>query len=1615
MDLNQYRLAYDYRAETSEVSEPINAYNHAGCGGACSCSLHSHSGSSIEYSLSSALYSSLGADLPDSIASSDGTQALYDPQDALLETTTDNVLIARERAALGLEPLDGPALTNNDNILTWNDSEIGEGITLTYTFEVENAPLISDSVIFGNFGENIGPFRTMTTDEQAIMKQAMDLWSSVANIEFVELENPNVDDVSIVNDPDPVGRSLAGFPVIDIETPETHPDIIYSSFSNLDVGVGGFVTFAYEADLLNDYDPSRNEYTNLEGGELRVATSTLNMNWDFTGLESNGLYVGLHELGHVLGMKHTIQPGEGEFSDFVGENSDLFLEGNFSVMNPSVGSGNIDDIILFATTPMIGDILAVQFLYGQNTSDQSDTVYAYDGVATNEFAEGFGAADGSTIWDGGGVDTIDSTAYAGDEDGDKSVLLDLREGAEFYSHIGDQVIFITPSFETTLDDGSVRSGIGANIEHAIAGEGDDYLFGNHLDNTLTAGAGDDVMDGGAGADRLEGGDGIDTASYLTSDKAVDVDLYKTVQDGGDDTHFFFHTFYHFFPFFHPHHKHHLHVVEGDEVGDVLVDIENLEGSLFDDTLSGDHNDNALYGNAGNDRLSGRGGDDELYGGTGNDILDGGRGHNLIDGGEGIDLISFQSQWYGVHVNLADSTITLPWNKGSYDLVSIEGVVGSDRRDTLIGNDDSNIIEGAGGRDVITGNGGENTLSYLSSDRGVYANLKYGSFWGGDARGDYVTDLHNFYNLIGSQNRDTLIGDDKDNVLEGRGGADRLVGGRGDDTASYENAEEAVKASLLKQGTNEGADAKGDRYSSIENLTGTARYDDVLEGDNKANTLDGLGGDDELYGLKGDDTLLGKAGQDHLDGGKGRDYLDGGADDDMLIGGRGKDVLIGGEGVDVLEGGRGADVLIGGTAPDVGDQPFDPNGTWVINIVDDRLDTPFEVATGGVRITFELADGSVVSFENTFDTIKVENIDLPVEVSGITQGVANVSVTLVDIWAAASNNLDVFLQTPDGNEVTLLEDVGQSFINIGTVNPVNTTYDPVEGDTGINLTFDDVGGAVTVEDAILNTPVIGNDPVFGPVSALLDDVTVKSQSGDTLNLLSRPVTDFATYQNAKSGVIVDLENVTFDAELNADVAVGEGGEALGDRLTGIEGLIGSDHNDTLAGDQQDNILMGRDADDILSGRAGVDTIEGGDGHDVINGDEGADILRGEDGDDIIHGGADNDVINGGDGDDIMNGDEGDDLFAGGQGADLINGGLGVDTVDYSRSVINVIVDMSDGLAEQRGDAEGDMLVDVENLVGTELIASGDVLIGNASANRIEGLRGDDYIDGQDGDDVLDGGLGNDIIYGGAGNDLIDGLAISGNFDNFEDDELYGEEGDDTIFGREGRDYISGGDGNDFIDSGTQDDVVDGDAGDDLILGSSGADTIDGGADRDTIDYSLSNDAVIVDLSAVADMDGFVAVSGGDAEGDRIKNVENILGSVFDDTIIGDAADNDIKGGLGNDLLAGGDGSDAFVFDINARFDLGAFANNGDSDVITDFSLSDGDILVFVDIDTGSGFFGLLGDPAFGPTLSLVDADGDTIADDTAIQFLDNSSISLYNTDLTGSTVQDLIDNNTIVIV
>ncbi len=331
------------------------------------------------------------------------------------------------------------------------------------------------------------------------------------------------------------------------------------------------------------------------------------------------------------------------------------------------------------------------------------------------------------------------------------------------------------------------------------------------------------------------------------------------------------------------------------------------------------------------------------------------------------------------------------------------------------------------------------------------------------------------------------------------------------------------------------------------------------------------------------------------------------------------------------------------------------------------------------------------------------------------------------------------------------------------------------------------------------------------------------------------------------------------------------------------------------------------------------------------------ISGSSGFDTIVGGNDRDSLYGGTDDDRLFGRGGDDYLQGDEGEDFIDGGSGEDTAGYVNADSGVSVSLATGKG-YAGEAKGDVLRDIENLRGSNY---DDKLGGDNQDNVLEGLRGDDVLLGEGGNDDLWGGYGADMLIGGSGIDSAHYLdSNEGVYVDLESNGAKGgtAEGDtfdsiENVFGSRYGDRLIGDDGANTLDGGL---------GDDLLQGNGGADMLFGGSGEDTARYSTSDSGVTVDLTTGVG-------SGGDAQGDLLHGIENLIGSRYADNLTGDANDNELVGGHGDDTLMGMDGDDTLVGGAGAD-DLDGGAGLNDT---ADYSASNAGVTIDLVAGTGQG--------------------------------------------------------------
>ena len=265
-----------------------------------------------------------------------------------------------------------------------------------------------------------------------------------------------------------------------------------------------------------------------------------------------------------------------------------------------------------------------------------------------------------------------------------------------------------------------------------------------------------------------------------------------------------------------------------------------------------------------------------------------------------------------------------------------------------------------------------------------------------------------------------------------------------------------------------------------------------------------------------------------------------------------------------------------------------------------------------------------------------------------------------------------------------------------------------------------------------------------------------------------------------------------------------------------------------------------------------------------------------------------------------------------------------------------VDLRPGAASDIYGLRGNLQIAQNTVIEDYVAGSGnDAVHGNAVANVLRGMNGNDRLSGGAGNDTLHGGLGNDTLLGDVG-----------------EDRLFGNAGNDVLTDLLGSNAMAGGAGDDRLTAGAGHDSLYGDDGHDLILAGAGDDVIQGGAGFDTIRAGAGNDR---------------------AEGGWGNDI--VDGGWGNDRLFGQQGNDTMVGGLGADAMVGGLGADTFRFFAAADSTLAA------SDVIVDFN-PDQDVIDlralnvdFVGRGPLSGDGSVRWDHADGMTRILVDVDGD----------------------------------------
>jgi len=1186
--------------------------------------------------------------------------------------------------------------------------------------------------------------------------------------------------------------------------------------------------------------------------------------------------------------------------------------------------------------------------------------------------------------------------------------------------LADQLPLPGGLIEGTDNNNVIRTG--STDDTIYAGAGNDRIETGAGNDVLVGGTGNDVLHGGAGQDtyRFNPGDGTDIVSDApgegnrlvfgpgvstnsvtlglgTGDSlsvhtgvAGDAIRIRGSLEGGDS------------PSIDA-----LEFADGTtlSIGELLVRGIEIIGTAGPDTLSGTNLIDRISGGAGNDFivgglgsdiLRGEEGSDQLFGGDGDDRLDGGAGADVLWGETGQDTYVF-GRGYGQDI-VRDSPVE---QSGPNTIQLTSDVIPADVR--LQARRSKNGIDV-----VLTINGTQDELSLLgAADPGLLLISQIlftdGTSWdtaeiSSRIEGLRVTAAAAGSFLEGTGFRDELIGAQSNDDLDGLGGADRMVGGAGDDHYWVNDAGDTV-VELDGEGT--------DTVLSQIDYTLPEHVENLFLRSTNLPTTDPVRGE----GNASDNLLLGN-------------FVN-----NVLIGGPGNDIFLGGFSIG-SDYGAGDDDLYGGAG----------NDTYVVEGDFNGFDTVHDVALPGEgnRLQFGnsvrpddvvfVHDGSTLRITNGGGAhgAVLENFDSSGTTGSLVAEVVAFSSGVEDVTGGYETGL-LALKNP-----TLGTDNGEAVTGTSQAEVIKAQGgdDVITGGTGNDVLLGGTGGDTYVFNQGNGFDLIDDQPGGGDINTVqfgagitqdmlhvsysgtfgTGGLTVRlGTSGDGLHFLGVTAEDPAGPHAVDIFHFSDGTQLTFAQLFEREVLVQGTGRSDGE----------------MFGTFTDDRMLGLSGSEALSSGGGNDTLVGGPGNDVLDGGGGSDTY----------------VFNPGDGVDEIRDDIGEQ-----------------DSFDVNRLRFETGITASDLTLFDAGDGFTVNRIAI-GTSGDEILLPNfiDYLPALTVAEFADGVTLDLYhlytanrrtdnqaIIGGDGDVVLIGGMGNDTILAGNGTTT-----------------LLGGDGHDTLTGGAGANLLMGGRGNDLLQSGDGHDTylfnlgdgIDtiGDAAVDgagnriqfgigigqsdltftrdetartltIQVGSSGTDQLfltnfdPTGANGSLVVETLAfADGITESLASLLGLAGPVATNGDDTI--SIGLGDDVVDALAGNDVVDTGAGNDtITGGLGNDQLTGGTDNDTYLF------------NAGDGvDTITDTAVAgDGNTVEFgtgitpTDLTLGIGSL-LIRVGATGDAIHLTPFDPNDALGAHAIEtfrFADGTTLSYSQLlargfDLTGTAGDDQITGTNVV--
>jgi Ca2+-binding RTX toxin-like protein len=861
--------------------------------------------------------------------------------------------------------------------------------------------------------------------------------------------------------------------------------------------------------------------------------------------------------------------------DTIVEDADEGIDTVRSSIDYAVG-GNLENLTLTGTDAVNG------------AGNAADNV-----VIGNEGNNTLRGLDGNDMLDGGaGADTLIAGA------GDDTYVID-NAGDVVIESAGEGVDTVRSRISTTLGD---------NVENlTLIGINAINGGGNALDNVIIGNAAANVLDGGAGADQMRGGLGNDTYAV---DNAGDL-VTEYVNEGVDT------------------------VLASVDYA-LGANLENLTLTGAATQGSGNELDNVIRGNSLTNRLDGGAGADTLVGGTGDDVyvVDDAGDVVVEQANEGIDT-AVASVDYALSANVENLTLTGNATLGTANALDNvltandlgDALFGNDGNDTLLGGTGTDTLDGGAGNDILIGGAGADLMrggagddSYVVDDAGdQVVETADAGFDRVSSNIDYVLPENvEQLTLTGTALKGTgnaldnlLFGNDQANVFDGAAGADRMVGGAGDDRYIVDNAADQVVETVDAGNDTVLASTSYALAPNVENLvlTGTDALSgtgnelaNVLVGNSAANTLSAGDGDDVLAGGQGDDTL---------GAGNGDDLY-------LYFQGDGSDVITDASGTDTLRFGPGM------TLDSVAGRLITVNGQTRAFI--SVLGTDGQETSSGVELVPD-ANGS-----------------FPIEQFQFADGT---QFSLSDVLISA--------QTLNGTSSNDTITGARSDDTIYASDGADTVYarwgnDVVHGGNGNDALFGEGGNDKLYGES-------GNDALWGGAG---DDLMDGGIGADQL-----------MGGTGNDTLLGGNDNDVLDGGAGNDNLSGGNGQ---DELYGGDGndaMDGGADADLLAAGAGNDSVAGGDGTDVIVAGAGDDTVDGGNLNDSVDAGDGDDVITGGKGTDIIIGGRGNDTYDPGADQDIIafnRGDGADTFLTSSNQSDTLSLGGGIRYADLSLSKV-----------------------------------------------------------------------------------------------------------------------------------------------------------------------------------------------------------------------------------------------------------------------------------------------------------------------------------------------------------